>query len=118
MAIVSPSGVNLILLWVPLNVILLNSRDSNTDFGGIAKKVIKDVGTKYPNATIHFASVNLDQSAMQMNGIKKVFYGALSNEKGDLSREDAKKREITNDVIIFPWENLEEQWKEINASQT
>lgn len=91
--------------------------DSNTVWGGIAEKVISDVASKYPNAKMFFGSANLDQSIQEMKGVEKVFWGALSNEKGDLSKEEAEKKGITNDVFIFPWEDLEEQWSEINASQ-
>lgn len=91
--------------------------DSNTVWGGIAKQVIKDIGSKYPKAKLYFASANLDQSIKELENVEKVFYGALSNEKRELSPEEAKEKGIANDVFIFPWEDLEEQWSEINASQ-
>lgn len=92
--------------------------DSNTVWGAIARKVVEDVVTKFPSSTIYFASVNLDQSIKELPGVEKIFYGELSNEKGELSKEEASEKGIPNDVIIFPWENIEEQWEEINASQS
>lgn len=91
--------------------------DSNTVFGAIAQKVINDVKGKFPKSKIYFASANLDQSTQKMNDVEQVFYGSLSNEKRELDTNMANLRNITNDVFIFPWENLEEQWEEINASQ-
>jgi len=92
--------------------------DSNTVFGAIAILAITDVKDKYPNSKIYFASANLDQSVSEIDNVIKIFYGELSNEKRELTKEEADKKGITNDVIIFPWENLEEQWEEINTSQT
>lgn len=91
--------------------------DSNTVWGGIAEKVIKDVKKKYPSSKVFFASANLDQSISKVDGIEQVFWGELSNEKRELTPDQAKDKGITNDIIIFPWEDLEEQWYEINTSQ-
>lgn len=91
--------------------------DSNAVFGEIAKKVIADIKSNYPNSKIYFASANLDQSISKLDNVEKIFFGELSNEKRDLDKKEADDKGITNDVLVFPWENLEEQWEEIDKSQ-
>jgi len=91
--------------------------DSNTVFGGTAKSVISDTKKVFPQAHLYFASANLDQSLVKLEGVEQVFYGQLSNERKFLSAEEASARNVDNRVIIFPWEDLEEQWSEISASQ-
>lgn len=91
--------------------------DSNTVFGGTAKSVISDTKKNFPQAHIFFASANLDQSLVGFEGIEQVFFGQLSNERRLISAEEASARNVDNRVIIFPWEDLEEQWSEISASQ-
>jgi len=92
--------------------------DTNTVWGGIARKVIQDVQTCWPKASIYFASANLDQSAKSLPDVRGVFWGALSNEKREMGADEARNAGISQDVIIFPWEDLEEQWEDINASQS
>ena len=106
-----------LLFSLPTNPNILIT-DSNTVTAGIAKIVIKSISKKYPKANIYFASANLDYSMQQLNGVKKVFYGVFSNESHQLTSEQANKLGIDSKIIIFPWENLEEQWEEINSSQT
>jgi hypothetical protein len=101
---------------IPANANILIA-DSNTVGADIAKKVIADVKHLFPEATLYFASANLDQSITSLNHIEHIFFGSLSNESRLISKEEADKKSITNDILIFPWENLEEQWQEINANQ-
>ncbi len=91
--------------------------DSNTVFGGTAKLVIADTHNAFPNARLYFASANLDQSVTELEDLEHVFHGQVSNERKLLTAEEAASKNIDNRVIIFPWENLEEQWSEISSSQ-
>ena len=89
--------------------------DTNTVHKRIATKVIQDVQELYPKATLYFASASLDQSVKSLENVKTIFYGVLSNEARLLSLEEANALSITNDINIFPWENIEEEWIAINA---
>jgi len=88
--------------------------DSNTVFGGIANMVIGDVKKQFPKARLFFASTNIDQSIIHLDSINQIFYGLKSNVKRDLSKSEAVSRGVPNEVIIFPWEDLEEEWSEIS----
>lgn len=89
--------------------------DSNTVSGGIANIVIDEIHKFFPKSNLFFASANLDYSFKKPLKVKDMFYGQFSNESRVLSYEDANLKGITNEVIIFPWENLEEQWEEISG---
>jgi hypothetical protein len=89
--------------------------DTNTVHKRIANKVINDIRELYPDAHLYFASASLDQSIKSIDNIKTIFYGVLSNEARLLSIKEADALGITNEIKIFPWENIEEEWIAINA---
>jgi hypoxanthine phosphoribosyltransferase len=89
--------------------------DTNTVSGNTARQVIEDLQKKWPAAAIDFATICLDQALLQAPVGRNVYYAALSNEARHLSATEATERSISNDILIFPWENLDEQWQEIQA---
>lgn len=91
--------------------------DSNTVWGGIATRAIEEIHSLYPKAKLYFASANLDYSLQSLSDIEHIFYGLLSNESRKLSPSEEKQHHITYDIIIFPWEDLEEQWEEIRTEE-
>lgn len=96
-----------------INILIV---DSKTVYGGTMKKVKTDVSEAYPKAKLYFASLDLDQSITNVDGIEHIFAARISNERRALSREEAQERSISNDILVFPWENIDDMWREIQGS--
>jgi hypothetical protein len=91
--------------------------DTNTVYGGNAGKAMNDIRTLYPKANLYFASANLDYSYESPKFIWQTFYGTLSNGRRNLTIDDEQLHNITHDILVFPWEDLEVEWQEISASE-
>ncbi|MBI5150962.1 MAG: phosphoribosyltransferase [Candidatus Pacebacteria bacterium] len=88
--------------------------DTNTVTGTTANQVISDVRRLFPLALISFATAYLDQSLFPLPNADQTFYGVLGNERRMISRSEAEKKGITNDCIVFPWQDVEEEWRAIH----
>jgi hypoxanthine phosphoribosyltransferase len=88
--------------------------ENNHCFGGTAKTAIKDLKELLPDAKIIYASATMDYSNQQMEGVLTTFYGKLTNEARGLNEEEAKEKGLSQDLSLFPWENLEEEWSSVN----
>ena len=91
--------------------------DTNTVTGAIARRAIADLRALYPRATILFATVVIDQALGPFDGTTESFYAIKSNEARRLTDAEAKARGITNECFVFPWEDADEQWREICAAE-
>jgi hypoxanthine phosphoribosyltransferase len=92
--------------------------DTNTVTGEIARRAVADIRAVLPECRIVFASVMLDISVETLAGIDFLIYARRTNERRTLSREEARRVGTSDEVYIFPWEDLEEQWNEIQAAQS
>lgn len=104
-----------ILVPVPeeMNIILA---EGNTSSGSIAKKATKAIKEKYPKAKIYLATLTKVYGGFEeLDGIEKVFYGAMTNENFKASPEEAQKLGLRRGITIFPWENTESELADINA---
>lgn len=90
--------------------------DTNTVGGNLATHVINDVLASYPNARIYFAAAVIDASC-KLNNVAKVFCGLQSNQSRLLTPMQAGERGIDDKILIFPWEDLQEEWEIINTLQ-
>jgi hypothetical protein len=90
--------------------------DTNTVTGEVARYAARELRTKWPSSTILFASVILDLSIEQLPGIDSLISAQRSNERRTVPLEEALKFNASDEVLIFPWEDLEEQWVEIQAA--
>lgn len=88
--------------------------DTNTVTGTTADHVLSDVRRLFPQASISFATAYLDQSLFPLSNADHTFYGVLGNERRMISRFEAEKRGITNDCIVFPWQDVKEEWRAIH----
>lgn len=89
--------------------------ENNHCYGGTAKQVIKEVKKKLPNATILYATAFMDASNTAVGDVDKVFYGALTNETGGLSKAEMKRKGIDGRFTLFPWENIIEELAVMNG---
>lgn len=91
--------------------------DTNTVEGQVARQVMADVTARYPDSIIDFATVCLDHKQLNKGLGHATYYARLSNESRTLTDEAAAQAGVSQDVLVFPWEDLEHQWTEIQAIQ-
>jgi len=92
--------------------------DTNTVTGEIAQHAAADIRAVLPGCRILFASVMLDISLDALPEIDAVISARRTNERRTLSRDEASRVGVPNDVYIFPWEEIEEQWDQIQAARS
>lgn len=88
--------------------------ENNHCFGETAKQVIREVKKKLPNATILYAAAFMDASHTELEDASKIFYGILTNETGQLSQEEIKRKGINGKLSLFPWEGIAEELAVMN----
>lgn len=91
--------------------------ENNHCFGTTAKEALKDLKEVIPNAKVLYAAAYMDYSNQEMPGTEAVFYGQLTNEARGLAKEQADEKEITNDLSLFPWEDIEEEWAMVQGKK-
>jgi len=100
----------------PQDSVVILMADTNTVTGEIARSAARDLRMKWPDSTILFASSILDLSIEQLPDVELLISAQRSNERRTISVEKAMRIGVSNDVLIFPWEDIEEQWSEIQAA--
>src|SRR5215831_3275176 len=90
--------------------------DTNTVTAGVATCAARELRTKWASSTILFASVLLDLSIEQVPGVDLLISARRTNERRTASPEIALRLGVSNEVLIFPWEDVEEQWAELQAA--
>jgi len=100
----------------PQDSVVILMADTNTVTGEIARSAARDLRMKWPDSTILFASSILDLSIEQLPDVDLLISAQRSNERRTISVEKAMRIGVSNDVLIFPWEDIEEQWSEIQAA--
>lgn len=97
-----------------MNIILA---EGNTSSGKVAMEAAKVIKAKYPKAKIYLATLTKVYGGFEnLEGIEKVFYGAMTNEKFMATPEEVIKLGLREGITIFPWENSKEELSAINAS--
>jgi hypothetical protein len=90
--------------------------DTNVVTGEVATYAARDLRMKWPVSTILFASAILDLSIEQLPDVDMLISAQRSNERRSVSVENAMKIGVSNEVLVFPWEDAEVQWVEIQAA--
>ncbi len=90
--------------------------DTNTVTGEVARYAARELRTKWPSSTILFASVLLDLSIERLPDVDLLISAQRTNERRTVSTEIALSLGASNEIQIFPWEDIEEQWVEIQAA--
>jgi hypothetical protein len=101
----------------PQDAVVVLMVDTNTVTGEVATHAARDLRMKWPASTILFASVMLDLSIQQLPDVELLISAQRSNERRTVAADIAMKIGVSNDVLVFPWEELQEQWLEIQAAQ-
>jgi len=100
----------------PQDPVVVLMADTNAVTGEVATCAARDLRMKWPASTILFASVILDLSIEQLPGVDALISAQRSNERRSVPVEDAMKIGVSNEVLVFPWEDAAEQWVEIQAA--
>lgn len=82
--------------------------ENNHCFGETAGRVLADVRKKFPKSKILYAAVFSDYSHQKVNA-DYIFYGELTNETGQLTDSEVRRKKIRSGLTLFPWESLEEE---------
>ena len=90
--------------------------DTNTVTGEVVRFAARELRTKWPSSTILFASVMLDVSIERLPDVDVLISAQRTNERRTVSLEDAARIGVSNEVLIFPWEDIDQQWLEIQAA--
>lgn len=92
--------------------------DTNTVTGEIARHAAEDLRAVWPSSKILFASVMLDLSIEHLPHVEVLISALRTNERRSFSARRAMAIGVSSDIYIFPWENVEEQWAEIQSEQS
>lgn len=102
----------------PEGRVVILMADTNTVTGAVARSAAEELRIRWPSSRILFASLMLDLSIEQLPHIELLISAQRTNERRTVSHELAQAMGVSNDVYIFPWEDLEEQWAEIQMGAT
>ena len=91
--------------------------EGNHCFGLTAKTAVKDLKKAFPGCTILYVADFVDYSHQNEVPAEKVFYGKLTNETRGLSEKKAHVLGIGNELNLYPWEDLEEEWVTVQGKQ-
>lgn len=104
-----------ILVDVPEDMSIILA-EGNTSSGSIATTAAKVIKEKYPKAKIYLATLSKVYGGFEeLEGIEKVFYGTLTDEKFKATDEEKARLKLRPKITIFPWENPIEELRDINA---
>jgi len=91
--------------------------ENNTSGGETARQVIKLLKKLFPKSELYYSTVvRVFGGHKDFRGIEKYFWGTQSNEKFIASPEEGKRLNLRPKITIFPWENPEDELREINSS--
>src|SRR5439155_15491530 len=90
--------------------------DTNTVTGEVVRFAARELRTKWPSSTILFASVMLELAIERLPDVEVMISAQRTNERRTVSLEDAARIGVSNEVLIFPWEDIDQQWLEIQAA--
>lgn len=92
--------------------------ETNTSSGGTAKLVIKLLRGKFPHSKLYYSTVTKVFGGQdKFDEIEEYFFGIQTNEKLLATKEQIEKYNLRQKITLFPWENIEDELKEMNEGQ-
>jgi hypoxanthine phosphoribosyltransferase len=93
--------------------------EGNHCMGMIANIAAKDLKKQFPKCRIIYAASNMDYNHQDaVEDAEASFHGSLQNDCMELSDKECRKHGIDpKKSILFPWENIEEEWDTIKLRQ-
>ncbi len=105
-----------ITIEIPKNPVFLLA-EGNHCFGTTAQTAADDLKKTFPGCKIIYAADQVDYSYQKIQNVEAIFYGKLTNECRGLTKKEAEEKGISNDLSLFPWEDLEEEWITVSCKQ-
>ena len=91
--------------------------EGNHCTGQTSQICIDRIKTILPNAKIFYVSVGRDYSyTKKLNHTIHEWWGFFTNESETLTQAQCDNNSIVNKFTVYPWENIEEELEEVNAS--
>lgn len=91
--------------------------EGNHCTGQTSQMCLDRIKAVLPNAKIFYASVGRDYSYIKkLNHTIYEWYGCLTNESETLTQSECAEMSVISKFVVYPWENVEEEIEEVNAS--
>lgn len=91
--------------------------EGNHCTGQTAQICINEIKKILPNSNVYYASIGRDYSFKKsLDGTEYEWCGLYTNESETLTQDQCDELSIKNKFTIYPWENLQEELEEVNAS--
>jgi len=93
--------------------------EGNHCYGNQARHAAIDLKKEFPQCRIIYGASNMDYNYQNVVTEADVcFYGRLTNDCKELTDKECKKLGIENKKeLLFPWENIREEWEIIELKQ-
>jgi hypoxanthine phosphoribosyltransferase len=101
----------------PQGTVVILMVDTNTVTGAVAQQAAEVLRMTRPSSRILFASMMLDLSIEHLKHVEFLISAKRTNERRTVSCELAQVMGVSNEVYVFPWEDLDEQWAEIQKGE-
>lgn len=94
--------------------------EGNHCYGNQAKYAARDLKEAFPGAEIIYAASNMDYNYQDVvDQASTTFFGNLTNACKELSDSECKKLGLQyKKELLFPWENVAEEWDIVQLRQT
>jgi hypoxanthine phosphoribosyltransferase len=91
--------------------------ENNQCYGTTAESAAKYLREKFPDCKVIHVADYADYSYQKFDVFDVSFYGQLTNDTRTLTKEKCKKLGVESFSNLFPWENIDEEWKTVHAKQ-
>jgi hypothetical protein len=93
--------------------------EGNHCYGNQAKYAARDLKAEFPDSRIIYGASNMDYKYQDViKDVEVSLYGNLTNCCKELSDTESEKLGIDyKQELIFPWENIEEEWDIVELKQ-
>ncbi len=93
--------------------------EGNHCYGNQAKYAARDLKLAFPKSRIIYGASNMDYKYQDVVKDAEIsFYGNLTNCCKELTDEECRKLRIQyKKDLLFPWENIKEEWEIVELKQ-
>jgi hypoxanthine phosphoribosyltransferase len=90
--------------------------EGNTSSGRTAQAGANLLRESLPNARFYLATLTKVYGGPdKIDGIEHIFYGSLTDEAFRTTPEQRQKLNLRAGITIFPWENIDDELRDINS---
>lgn len=93
--------------------------ENNTSSGDTAEAVIRQVKNAFPKSSLFYATLaKVYGGPDRFEGIQDYYFGVLTNERFVADSKQEQTSGLRRGVTIFPWENLNDELREMNQTSS